>query len=252
MCCNQLNLCLNGGTCEDISPTKTERFKCSCRPGYTGNRCQYPQIKSCQGYANGDCVAGKFNVLDNNMKPFEVFCDFDKNSNMTWTLIQSNQLKYKVQDRSYFSDKSINEDNSTFDLYRLSKSRMESIQQDSRKWRITCQYDTSGVVYTDYVRGSNDEMNILTERRGATCVRVEYIDIRGEICQNCSAFFSQSDSHVLHSDSFRSHNCEFEPKKGLSCGGGGEDNFGYYRCINPAHRCSATQTSTTQTWFGGH
>ena len=83
MCCNQLNLCLNGGTCEDISPTKTERFKCSCRPGYTGNRCQYPQIKSCQGYANGDCVAGKFNVLDNNMKPSEVFFDFDKNSNMT-------------------------------------------------------------------------------------------------------------------------------------------------------------------------
>ena len=186
------------------------------------------------------------------MKPFEVFCDFDKNSNMTWTLIQSNQLKYKVQDRSYISDKAINEDNPTFDLYRLSKSRMESIQQDSSKWRITCQYDTSGVVYTDYVRGSNDEMNILTERRGATCVRVEYIDIRGENCQNCSAMFFQSDSYVLYSDSFHSYNCEFEPKNGLSCGGRGEDNFGFYSCISPAHRCSATQTSTTQTWFGGH
>ena len=36
------------------------------------------------------------------------------------------------------------------------------------------------VVYTDYVRGSNDEINILMERRGHVCVGVEYIDIRGK------------------------------------------------------------------------
>ena len=255
MCCNQLNLCLNGGTCGDISaPTKTERFKCSCRPGYTGNRCQYPPpIKSCRGYANGDRIPGKFEILDDNMKPFEVFCDFDKNSSMTWTLIQSYQLKYKSEIIQQFYDKPINEDSPAFDLYRLSTSRMKSIQQDSSKWRITCQYDTDGTVYTDYVRGSNDEINILTDL-GEICMRVEYIDIRGQNCENCSAFIAQSNYQNLHFDSYYSgiENCEFKPKNSLSCRKSGEDNFGAYNCRNPAHRCSASSTSTTQTWFGGH
>lgn len=31
---------------------------------------------------------------------------------------------------------------------------------------------------------------------------------------------------------------------------GGEDNFGVYDTVNPVHRCTANENSTTQWWFG--
>ena len=33
---------------------------------------------------------------------------------------------------------------------------------------------------------------------------------------------------------------------------GGEDNFGFYRAVNPVHRCVSNDDSTTQWWFGEH
>ena len=59
-----------------LTPSKTERFKCSCRPGYTGNRChEYPPIKSCRGYMRMEIV-----LLE---------------SSMFWTIIW-NLSKYSV------------------------------------------------------------------------------------------------------------------------------------------------------------
>ena len=129
---------------------------------------------------NGSRVAGKYKVFDANMKPFEVFCDFDPNSTMAWTLIQS----YQLQNNALFMwhpfthNFPVNEDTPRWDLYRLSKSRMESIQQDSSKWRMTCRYDTDGLNYTDYVRGSNDNINILTYSADDS-KEFEFIDVRG-------------------------------------------------------------------------
>ena len=189
------------------------------------------------------------------MELFDVFCDFDLNSTNAWTLIQSYELQNKNTFAQMFPiDFAVNSTSPRWDAYRLSKSRMQSIQEDSSKFRVTCNYDTDGVVYRDYLQVATDQVDILTHASGGSCILVEQIDIRGESCKNCTALIFQNSHLPLHSDSYNlaSWNCEFQPTGGLSCRGSGEDNFGFYDCANLAHRCSSAQSSTTQTWFGRH
>ena len=234
----------------------SSRFKCKCSDGYAGRLCEVV-VKSCRGYMNGSRVPGKYKVFDDTMNLFEVFCDFD--SNMTWTLVQSYQRQNVIDFRKSFSqDNPRNEDSPRWDSYSLSKSRMASISRDSSKWRQTCQYDTEGVVYTDYIEASNEKIDILTLHgvfTGTTYLRdrheVDYVDVRGQNCRKCTAPIIQGINNPLHLDTYRS-TCEFNPTGSLSCGGSGEDNFGYYGCVNSAHRCSSSPTATTQTWFGGY
>ena len=192
------------------------------------------------------------------MKLFDVFCDFDSNSTNAWTLVQSFQL----QDTGIFSQRpftvnfSVNATFPRWDSYRLSRPRMQSIQEDCSKFRVTCNYDTDGVVYRDYLQVANDQIDILTYENGTSCTLVEQIDIRGQRCENCTAFIHQGGALklALQSDSYYSavYDCEFQPNGSLFCNGEGEDNFGVYGCVNPAHRCSSSQSSTTQTWFGSY
>ena len=191
------------------------------------------------------------------MNLFDVFCDFDLNSTNAWTLVQSYQLRYSNSFRnSRFTDNiTVNATMPHWDAYRLSKFRMQSIQEDSSKFRFTCNYDTDGVVYRDYLQVATDQLNILTFV-GDSCILLERIDIRGQSCENCTALIVQGGQGdiALHCDSYYSRNadCEFQPTESLPCKKYGEDNFGVYDCANPAHRCSSSQSSTTQSWFGGH
>ena len=184
------------------------------------------------------------------MNPFTVFCDFDSNSTMAWTLIQSYQLQYTTTfwHKSFKIDFPVNESSPRWDKYRLSRSRMLSIEADSSKWRVTCRYDTDGVVYRDYLQATVQQLNIMTFNND-TCILVERADIRGYYCFHCSVHLIQHELFTFHSDSY--FGCEFKPSHSLPCRKAGEDNFGLYGCINPKHRCSSHPTATTQTWFGG-
>ena len=225
--------------------------------GYAGNLCQ-DVVKSCRGYVNGRRVSGLYMVFDDNMNPFDVFCDFDLNSTMTWTLVLSYELRKKdlFHQKPFNLNFSVDENTPRWDAYRLSKPRMQSIQKDSSKFRMTCNYDADGVVFRDYIQAANDQMDIITFVKGGVCIFVEWINIRGQECKNCTAYLGQGGQYKfsLHSDSYYAGDagCEFAPNKGLSCSGDGEDNFGFYGCVNPAHRCSSSQSATTQTWFGGN
>ena len=228
-----------------------------CPNGYTGEQCEH-SIRSCRGYSNGSRISGKYTVLDGNNNSFVVFCDFDKNSTMTWTLIQS----YSIDNNNLFKklplfvDSQQDQNNPSWLQYRLSKSRMESIKQDSTKWRITCGYQNDGVVYTDYLRASNSVINILTFWNNEKCFKVEYINVRGSNCNNCTALMVQKDDIMLH---FRPNkntvmNCDFKSVSPYRCAetseAKNEQNFGSYRCISREHRCSSSGNATTQTWFG--
>ena len=256
-CCITSNPCHNGGTClpRDNYGQKARRFNCKCPDGYTGYRCQRP-IRSCRGYSDGNRVAGKYKVLDVNMMSYEVFCDFDDNSAMTWTLVQSNQRKQTVPALSY--DNPFNQDNVfSWNGYRLFKARMESIQKDSTMWRATCQYQEQGC--SDLVRGFNDKMDILRNMDG--CFEVEYITVRGHSCTNCTVYFRQTDTCTFHFHFFKisDRNCEFKQQLKL-------DNYqtltaDYFGCYylsdslnyeDTIHCCSQSPTATTQIWFGGH
>ena len=188
------------------------------------------------------------------MNLYEVFCDFDANSTMAWTMVQSYQLQHKSSFGRLTLNYPINESAPRWDLYRLSRPRMQSIHEDSSKFRITCNYDTDGVVYRDYLLAANDQINILTYTNAEICLLVEQIDIRGQGCEYCTALISQGGKwkSPLHSDSYYAQrfNCEFQPSGSEYCDDHGEDNFGVYGCVNEDHRCSASQSSTTQIWFG--
>ena len=246
------NLCKNGGYYVEITPTDytTPRYKCQCPAGYTGRLCQNA-TKSCHAYRNGPRLPGIYQVFDDDMKPFEVFCTFD--SDMSWTLIQSYQLKNKYKFRkAFFEDAPMNEDTPRWDEYRLSKSRMQSIQDDSNKFRMTCKYDTVGIVYDDFLVAAKKDIDIMTYRTGA-CTLVDYISIRTHDCALCKAYFYQDTSNPFHIDSSKTHTgCDFSATDANGCGtnGPGEDNFGLYDCTNPAHQCSSSENATTQTWLG--
>ena len=247
------NPCHNGGKCLPDLSSNRKRFTCMCPNGYTGKQCEH-SIRSCRGYGNGSRISGKYTVLDGDNNSFVVFCDFDKNSTMTWTLIQS----YSIDNNNIFEklplykDSQQNQNNPSWLQYRLSKSRMESIQQDSTKWRLTCGYQNDGVVYTDYLRASNSVINILIFRNNETCYKLEYINVRGSNCNNCTALMLQKDWVILHFRSYLNHkyNCEFKLDNPYNCEHSREHNFGWYYCHSSKHRCSSSWNATTQTWFG--
>ena len=245
-CCIKSNPCLNGGTCLPPDSTQSRRrFSCKCPDGYAGDHCQQP-IMSCRGYSKGTRVTGKYMVFDVTMKLFKVFCDFDSNSSTTWTLIQSYQRHVDV--KGLFDDMPLNQENPSWNKYRLTKSRMGSIQNDSTKWRITCQYQKHMQLgSSEYVRGENEKMDILIRNSG--CFTVEYINVRGYSCSNCTAFFWQSNIYPLHFYSFTRNetNCDFRPPVGYNCA----DYFGAYDCLDRKHSCSESSKATTQIWFGG-
>ncbi len=246
-----VNPCKNGGTHEPLFPAKygAPRFKCHCSPGYAGFLC-HDVVKSCRGYSKGSRVPKIYRVFDDNMNLFDVYCDFDSSSTMTWTLIQSFQLQNNdlFARRAFAVDYPVSETTPGWDAYRLSKSRMQSIQQDTRKFRITCNYDVDGVIYRDYIQVAKDRFDLIVTTSNGVCIEVEWINIRGQMCKNCTALLYNGGS-AFHSDSYRanSKNCEFKPTDSVYS----EDNFGLYSCINQVHRCTSSQSATTQTWFGG-
>ena len=199
---------------------------------------------------------GTYKIFDDRMNLFDVFCHFDLNSTNTWTLVQSYQLQKIDSFRRlpFTLDFSINAKSPRWDAYRLSKFRMESIQEDSTKFRMTCNYDSDGVVYRDYLQVAKGQFNILTYKWGKSCILVEHINIRGQSCEECTLLIYHDESASMHTDSYYSttESCHFKPTGGRSCRGLGEDNFGVYYCVNEAHRCSSSKSSTTQTWLGGH
>ncbi|XP_028416284.1 uncharacterized protein LOC114540214 [Dendronephthya gigantea] len=195
--CNTRPFCrLQDGVCHNnakyviITPSDytTRRFKCICPPGYTGDLCQYGPRRSCRGYVDGNRVSGTYQVHDSNMNPFDVFCHFDQNSTMTWTLVQSYQFQNtSFRTLSFLLDSPVNENKPRWDAYRLSKSRMQSIQDDSSQFRMTCKYDTDGMVYRDFVQATKSQVDIMiAPQKSYACAVVDAINVRGHSCSNCS------------------------------------------------------------------
>ena len=246
------NPCYNGGTClPRDNEQNRRRFDCKCQDGYTGYRCQKP-IRSCRGYSDGNRVAGKYKIFDINMMRYEVFCDFE-NSTMTWTLVQSNQRDQKMKALSY--DNPLNQNNFSWNAYRLSKTKMESIHEDSTMWRATCQYQEQSC--SDLVRGFNDKMDIL--RNTNSCVQVEYINIRGHSCTNCTVYFLQSDRCRFHfhlstnwGSDCKSHPLWEQYRTDLDYFDCYHRKYIYGDQQDKAHCCSKSSATTTQIWFGGH
>ena len=130
---------------------------------------------------------------------------------------------------------------------------MNSTLSHSTHFRATCNFNTDGLVTKDYLRSKTTDFNILVLKKNDSCEKVEYINIRGYDCYNCTAKMTQKISWHIHGDSYYVDSCQFtSARNGAVKLPGGEDKFGFYGIINRSHRCTTKNTgnSTTQWWFG--
>ena len=231
------------------------RFYCACPTGFSGYKCQVvqpPSLKSCRDvtWIQKSQSNGIFNIVDQNNISFPVYCDFGSEPGMAWTLIQSHSLQKKLAFRKsfYLYDMPINQNAPEWNNYRLSMSRIQSIQNVSTHWRSTCNFPTDGVDYRDYWRVSLTNMDLLVKPPTSSfCLLSEFINVRGNNCTNCTVLTGYSDGMSLHMDSSLA-SCDFNrhPAGAVSS----EDNFGHYEAINSAFRCSSSMNSTSQFWLG--
>ena len=229
------------------------RYSCTCPEGFSGHRCQF-KVRSCREILLGDKVKtnGFYNVFDKEDNLFQAFCDFGSETNFAWTLIMSYSFQNRFTFREkpfYLYDLQINQDSHQWDNYRLSLSRMQSIRNTSSHWRATCNFATKTMDYRDYVRTSFSNTDFLVTPDQNRCIRYEFVDIRGNRCQNCTVYSPYSTVYDYHIDSWWGNFCDFTARTG---GVQDEDNFGFYGTRNNAFGCSYTGTSTTQYWIGGH
>ena len=234
------------------------RFECTCPRDLTGHRCQYPlPPRSCQEIRilNKKPLNGIYNIVDQHNNSFPVYCDFHSEPGFAWTLIQSHSLQNNIDFKGkafYLHDLPTNEDAPEWNSYRLSMSRMKSIRNVSTHWRATCNFMISVIDFRDYIRTSfakNDFFAVPGENASARCVWYEFVDIRGNRCEGCRVYSPYSSLYGYHIDSWwQPAGCDFDGHPG---GIVNEDNFGEYGSLNPAFRCSSSQTSTSQFWIGG-
>lgn len=244
---------------------RARRFKCTCPPGYSGHRC-HKRLQSCHDILlSGRHANGIYQIVNLTNSVLSVYCDFESEPGAAWTLVQSYSLKkgQRNSEKDIFSEKPLFQDfpvneslPSDWSSYRLSLANMQFIRNQSTHWRATCSFPTMGVDFRDYLRASFDDLDVLIEPTSGPyypCKRYEFINIRGNQCTDCTAFTITSPRFSFFIVSFisKTRGCDFDgrPNGGTSM----EMNFGIYYTqvnVNPSFRCSATEESTTQFWFG--
>nr|XP_058970231.1 ryncolin-1-like [Pocillopora verrucosa] len=90
-CCRGNIHCLNGGTCQETCDRR--RFRCACRPGYTGNYCdkrvQVSISKSCAEIKkNGGQSDGVYTIDPDGKGAFQVYCYQNYSAGEPWAVIQ--------------------------------------------------------------------------------------------------------------------------------------------------------------------
>lgn len=264
ICCSRLSTpCFNGGSCAvNISDTN-RRFACKCPPGFYGDQCEVKQPKTCLDYWVGPVKprSREYTIEDLSGNPYKVFCDFDSEEGIAWTLIESFSLSNagSFSSYSFTINHPLNENNLNWNLFRLSKATMSDIKSSSTFWRGTCSYPTYGVDFRDYVRVRLSSVDPTVFVGGSACNQADFLDIKGESCVNCTTVFYQNDqaNGMLHIGHYwgRQFGCSFDSINiEYQCSGSEERArfLGLYSlCSDPALRCTETSSSTTQIWFGG-
>ena len=157
----------------------------------------------------------------------------------------------QFQRKSFLDDAPINHNTPNWYSYRQTLERMKNIRSRSSHWRATCSFNSKRVIdYRDYMRGKFSGFDIMTFLGDGKCQPVEYVNIRGHASGSgtTAQFWQMLNSYILHINS-ESTGCGFKPNIGAIPS---EDNFGFYSSPNSNFRCTTSDDSTTQWWFGGY
>ena len=256
-CCED-NPCLNGGTCIELCHHAKQKFNCTRAIGHVGKFCEKKSPTSCkqlQLQAKKPKNSTVNALYDPASKSFyQTFCDLTSETGFVWTLLESfslaNNNHFKAQ--PFSKDYPVNQNFFKWNKFRLSLRIMHSTLSHSTHFRATCNFNTDGLLNTDYLRAKTTDLNILKLIIiSVPCVKMEYINIRGyhDDCYDCTALIGQAIKIHLHTDSSDTvKSCQFRSARDSSVAS--EDNFGYYDIVNPLHRCTSEDNATTQWWFG--
>jgi hypothetical protein len=143
LCClPSFPLCYNGATCIVNVTDTSRRFQCLCPTGYYGNQCQIKDPKTCLDYSTDQVkpLSGKYTIVNTIGTLYDVFCDFDSEESLAWTLFESFDLDNMthVNEIPFTKDWPQNEHDINWKLFRLPKSIMSEISSRSTFWRATC------------------------------------------------------------------------------------------------------------------
>ena len=183
---------------------------------------------------------------------YEVFCNFTSADGFVRTVVDSFSFSNKNEfaDKAFYKDYPVNQETFTWNRSRLSWSRMDAIAKHSNHVRATCNFNTDGLKFSDYLRAKQRNIDVMRLDANG-CRKFEYISIRVFDCTECRALFTQRDSWHANVDSYYGpgYGCQLNAPGAVPLTGG-EDDFGFYQAVNTAHRCSSNKNSTTQWWLG--
>jgi hypothetical protein len=205
-------------------------------------------------------ISRKYTIVDSNGTLYDVFCDFDSEEGLVWTLFKSFDLDSMVHVNKipFRKDWPKNEHDLSWKLFRLPKSVMSEISSFSTFWRATCSYSLYGVDFQDYIMVRLSMVNPLTHNLDflkEKCSTVDYINIKGTNCVNCTQMIFQRNAMLFlrPKKSRLTGKCNFDTSKvEHRCDNGNYARLlGQYNvCSDPEYRCSEKSTSTTEFWFG--
>ncbi|XP_028413736.1 uncharacterized protein LOC114536587 [Dendronephthya gigantea] len=181
-------------------------------------------------------------------KTYNVHCHFDQKNQKSWTMVTSFAFSNNqhLSSSPFWVDKPYNEEAPNFKLYRMSLKRMMKVRKLATEWRSICAYNGKMSDRLDSVRGEFKDLDPLKNVRIGSCKRVKYVNIRGTTCIDCTAKVFQTETQFFHIDSDKTCTLPFPPDASTIS----EDNFGYYRNVNPNFTCTSDGESTTSWWFG--
>ena len=197
---------------------------------------------------------GIYNIVDEDNKPFPVYCDFGSESGAAWTLIQScslrNFLDHFQRGPFYAYNMPMNPNSPGWQSYRLSLPRMQSIRKThpliGEQLVIFQQMEWTTEITEEFHCKTWIWLWII--KKGITAFFSEHVNVRGNECTNCTVWCIYSSTLDLHMDSWGgTGGCSFNGRPG---GIRYEDNFGYYTSHNHNCRCTSSINSKTQFWLG--
>ena len=135
-------------------------------------------------------VSGFYRIITGEGKTLTVFCDLCSERGSAWALVMSYSRKNCAMQEFLIAplsaDIPVNEAVPNWNSYRLPLKDMLKISLESTHWHFTCSYPDFKVDYTDYARAHLVTINPLTYASSGVCTKMEYIDIRGNSCIDCT------------------------------------------------------------------
>ena len=113
---------------------------------------------------------------------------------------------------NYSDSSAVSGDTPNWQAYLIPRHDLVWLRDQSTHWRATCRYNTDSTVYTDYLRATFGDFDIIkvTPSQINRCQKYELVNIRANECTDCTAAtWYLKGTYPFHIDSSRQSACQF-------------------------------------------